>query len=294
MYLLLSIVFKPTPERLNSLKSYAFAVVKEGYPLRKIGGLVSSLCTQKAVCFDLLKEWDSGDCASHRLCGLNIHGVPPIAWCSEFFGHVAVRFGQIHQISFDVEIDDKLFNVFANEALSRSPIVTEGGKISNNGSTSSSNEGFGHDIKNTENVGFPKSVRAIAPEVEISRDISREVSVSSGEKGMVGTTCDSQGLANKWDIYWHRSIQNVLNKWACLGCKDKYSAHCEDGSEIVVQSCCLGVPSQRWEITGDGGIKNTETGLYLTVDNSGPGLIAASRVHGGALNQSWVFKKLDG
>ncbi|KAJ4828717.1 hypothetical protein Tsubulata_033110 [Turnera subulata] len=120
--------------------------------------------------------------------------------------------------------------------------------------------------------------------------------MSSDDRVVLGVCDEGFGVANKWDIHWHRSIKNGLNKWGCLSCKDPYGrrAHCEYGSDIVVQRCCLGLPSQRWEITGGGGIRNTETGLYLTVVNSGNRVIAAPRGDERGLNQSWVFKMLDG
>ncbi|KAJ4848535.1 hypothetical protein Tsubulata_027021 [Turnera subulata] len=114
---------------------------------------------------------------------------------------------------------------------------------------------------------------------------------SSDERRVELGDCNvGSGLTNQWNIYWHRYIQNSKNEWACLGCKDPYLALCEDGSDIVVQSCCAGNPGQRWEITGDGGIKNPATGLFLTVvkKDSGRRLIAAPQVHGGSVSQSWI------
>ncbi|KAJ4836398.1 hypothetical protein Tsubulata_039458 [Turnera subulata] len=93
--------------------------------------------------FDLLKEWELEDCASHRLGWINIHGVPPAAWCSDFFSQVAIRFGQFIRChnelesssdlsmarvlvlttyknplsrSFEVAVGSKIFNAFAVDA----------------------------------------------------------------------------------------------------------------------------------------------------------------------------------
>ncbi|KAJ4828720.1 hypothetical protein Tsubulata_033113 [Turnera subulata] len=121
----------------------------------------------------------------------------------------------------------------------------------------------------------------------------RCLNMMSDNKVVLGECGEGSGVANKWNIYWHRSIQNGVNKWGCLGCKGpngRHTAHCGSGSDIVVQGCCVGLPSQPWEITGDGRIENPETGLFVTVVSSGDRVIAAPRVHEGGLNQSWIFK----
>ncbi|KAJ4849225.1 hypothetical protein Tsubulata_011472 [Turnera subulata] len=122
--------------------------------------------------------------------------------------------------------------------------------------------------------------------------------MSSEDYKVVLADCEGSGLTNQWSISWHRSIQIGWNNWGCLGCKSdtiygRQTTHCEDGSDIVVQACCFGLPSQRWEVNGDGRIKNPEAGLYLTVANSGDDRVIAAPLHdeeGSGLTQTWFFK----
>ncbi|KAJ4837422.1 hypothetical protein Tsubulata_022511 [Turnera subulata] len=54
--------------------------------------LESGLLSDSGI-FEWLKPWEGGDCATNRSCWLNIYGVPPQAWCEEFFNMIASRFG---------------------------------------------------------------------------------------------------------------------------------------------------------------------------------------------------------
>ncbi|KAJ4822063.1 hypothetical protein Tsubulata_030097 [Turnera subulata] len=54
-------------------------------------------------CFQILKEWEDGDCTTQRRCCLNIYGVPPQAWCKEFFELIAVRYGSFLKLVNELE-----------------------------------------------------------------------------------------------------------------------------------------------------------------------------------------------
>ncbi|KAJ4826904.1 hypothetical protein Tsubulata_006131 [Turnera subulata] len=56
----------------------------------------------------LFREWQEGDCASNRLCYLNVSGVPPHAWCEEFFGLIVVRFGKLVKLENSMDTSDHL------------------------------------------------------------------------------------------------------------------------------------------------------------------------------------------
>ncbi|KAJ4846371.1 hypothetical protein Tsubulata_027753 [Turnera subulata] len=120
-----NIVFEPKSDWLNRFKTYAFGVLSEGVIVEEVEQCLSSKIKQDIgikliegphvllkfksrdsmiTCveseevwnwefFYLLKKWENGDGTSHRHCMLNIYGVPPIAWCDDFFSQIAIRFG---------------------------------------------------------------------------------------------------------------------------------------------------------------------------------------------------------
>ncbi|KAJ4834496.1 hypothetical protein Tsubulata_021021 [Turnera subulata] len=122
-----SFIFNPTPSCLNMLKNCAFGEVRKGLSLQDITtsfGSITNLAVDvkmlggnyvlvffesreallsclkhkeawKEECFLFIKEWEVGDCATQRECWLNIHGVPPHAWCDDFFSMIAIHFGTL-------------------------------------------------------------------------------------------------------------------------------------------------------------------------------------------------------
>ncbi|KAJ4841713.1 hypothetical protein Tsubulata_002994 [Turnera subulata] len=130
-----SFVFTPTSDCINRLKACAFGMVKDNIPIdeiargftmisnsqiriKRLGGVyvlvdfgskdamdacVSHKDAWFSEFFDMFREWKQGDCATHRECILNVHGVPPQAWNEDFFRLIAVRFGSFIKLhnSFD-------------------------------------------------------------------------------------------------------------------------------------------------------------------------------------------------
>ncbi|KAJ4839744.1 hypothetical protein Tsubulata_044185 [Turnera subulata] len=130
-----SFVFTPTSDCINRLKACAFGMVKDNIPIdeiarrftmisnsqiriKRLGGVyvlvdfgskdamdacVSHKDAWFSEVFDMFREWKQGDCATHRECILNVHGVPPQAWNEDFFRLIAVRFGSFVKLhnSFD-------------------------------------------------------------------------------------------------------------------------------------------------------------------------------------------------
>ncbi|KAJ4822915.1 hypothetical protein Tsubulata_031390 [Turnera subulata] len=121
-----SFAFNPSGSCLNILKNCAFGEVKKGvgmqdviklfkvitnsmFDVKMLGGNyvlmvfesheAFSMCLKhkdawKGECFEFLKEWEIGDCATQRECCLNIHGVPSYVWCDEFFKQISICFGK--------------------------------------------------------------------------------------------------------------------------------------------------------------------------------------------------------
>ncbi|KAJ4848533.1 hypothetical protein Tsubulata_027017 [Turnera subulata] len=78
--------------------------------------------------------------------------------------------------------------------------------------------------------------------------------------------CEGFIQENKWAIHWHRSITNIGRNGACLTYDEapsRYKPSVE--GRVFVEECSASSRYQRWEITGDGGIMNTGTKVFLTV-----------------------------
>ncbi|KAJ4838132.1 hypothetical protein Tsubulata_037571 [Turnera subulata] len=67
--------------------------------------------------FLLLKEWESKDSATHRVCWLNIYGTPPHAWCEDFFRQITGRIGKFVRLPND-------FDCSSNMEIARVQILT--------------------------------------------------------------------------------------------------------------------------------------------------------------------------
>ncbi|KAJ4850695.1 hypothetical protein Tsubulata_036865 [Turnera subulata] len=179
-----AIYFHPDDQWLNKIKTYAFGAVCEGVRISGIKSLIKSSLKQEVSVkalggcyvlmkfktreilleclksevllnlgiFYLLKEWELNECASHRLCWINIHGTPPVAWCKDFFSMISIRFGKFIHLQnelessadltlarvliqttykvpisrlFEVVIGDNTFTVFMEEMQSIHPAVFE-------------------------------------------------------------------------------------------------------------------------------------------------------------------------
>ncbi|KAJ4828724.1 hypothetical protein Tsubulata_033118 [Turnera subulata] len=90
----------------------------------------------------------------------------------------------------------------------------------------------------------------------------RCLNVDSASNVVIGH-CEGLIQENKWAIHWHRSITNIGRNGACLAYVPRYHPSIE--GPVIVEECSASSRYQRWEITGDGGIKNTGTKLFLTV-----------------------------
>ncbi|KAJ4849217.1 hypothetical protein Tsubulata_011460 [Turnera subulata] len=91
------------------------------------------------------------------------------------------------------------------------------------------------------------------------------LNVDSASNVVIGH-CEGLIEENKWAINWHRSITNIGRNGACLTYVDvpsRYKPSVE--GQVIVEECSASSRYQRWEITGDGGIKNTGSKLFLTV-----------------------------
>ncbi|KAJ4847426.1 hypothetical protein Tsubulata_006531 [Turnera subulata] len=51
----------------------------------------------------LFRAWKDRDCATSRVCCLNVYGVPPHAWTEDFFNLIAVRFGRYVKLHNNLE-----------------------------------------------------------------------------------------------------------------------------------------------------------------------------------------------
>ncbi|KAJ4849327.1 hypothetical protein Tsubulata_032434 [Turnera subulata] len=130
-----AISFHPDDQWLNKIKTYAFGAVCEGVRISGIKSLIKSSLKQevsvKALggCYVLMKfktreilleclksevllslgifyllmEWELNECASHRLCWINIHGTPPVAWCKDFFSMISICFGKFIRLQNELE-----------------------------------------------------------------------------------------------------------------------------------------------------------------------------------------------
>ncbi|KAJ4830582.1 hypothetical protein Tsubulata_034238 [Turnera subulata] len=87
--------------------------------------LESGLLSDSRI-FEWLKPWEEGDCATNRSCWLNIYGVPPQAWCEEFFSMITSRFGCFLKLqnslvgSNDLEVAKVLVQTTFTESIERS------------------------------------------------------------------------------------------------------------------------------------------------------------------------------
>ncbi|KAJ4832058.1 hypothetical protein Tsubulata_009189 [Turnera subulata] len=134
------IVFNPKQESLAFLNSCTFGVFSEDVPaghfrsrlmimlgrpvnVKLLGGNYVQVsfdsreemlsCVQAEEAWNdgslmLFREWQEGDCASNRLCYLNVSGIPPHAWCEEFFGLIVVRFGKLVKLENRMDTSDHL------------------------------------------------------------------------------------------------------------------------------------------------------------------------------------------
>ncbi|KAJ4833019.1 hypothetical protein Tsubulata_010641 [Turnera subulata] len=130
-----SFVFNPTEGCLSRLGRCAFGMMRDGIAesdliqslniitnsaveIKHLGGryILISFKSREALlsflkhkeawedkCFELLKEWEVGDCATQRECCLNIYGAPPHAWCEEFFSQITVSFGKFIKLHNDLD-----------------------------------------------------------------------------------------------------------------------------------------------------------------------------------------------
>ncbi|KAJ4849218.1 hypothetical protein Tsubulata_011461 [Turnera subulata] len=91
------------------------------------------------------------------------------------------------------------------------------------------------------------------------------LNVDSASNVVIGH-CEGLIQENKWAIHWHRSITNIGRNGACLTYDEapsRYKPSVE--GRVFVEECSASSRYQRWEITGDGGIMNTGTKVFLTV-----------------------------
>ncbi|KAJ4848850.1 hypothetical protein Tsubulata_013649 [Turnera subulata] len=92
---------------------------------------------------------------------------------------------------------------------------------------------------------------------------------------------------NNWEII---AFSSIGNNGKCLSCQNPNgrARPCKDGSSIVARNCCVGLPNQRWMQWDHGRFINPESGLFLTLANSGDRVIVAP---GDPSNpkQSWIF-----
>ncbi|KAJ4842956.1 hypothetical protein Tsubulata_020013 [Turnera subulata] len=120
-----NLVFNTPDEYTKKLKACALAVIKDGIvsydickrvrlaidaavDVKNLGGSYVLIafesrntmlaCLNAGVLGDLgvfyeIKAWDEGDCARNRVAWVSVYGVPPEAWCNEFFRQVTTAFG---------------------------------------------------------------------------------------------------------------------------------------------------------------------------------------------------------
>ncbi|KAJ4835106.1 hypothetical protein Tsubulata_037225 [Turnera subulata] len=116
------------------------------------------------------------------------------------------------------------------------------------------------------------------------------LNVDSASNVVIGH-CGGLIQENKWAIHWHRSITNIGRNGACLSYVPRYEPNIK--GPVMVEECSASSLYQRWEITGDGGIKNTGTTLFLTVtkdEDGGNYRLTAQGRNSKALNtQSFRF-----
>ncbi|KAJ4845399.1 hypothetical protein Tsubulata_010583 [Turnera subulata] len=91
--------------------------------------LESGLLSDSGI-FEWLKPWEEGDCARNKSCWVNIYGVPPQAWCDEFFSMIAGRFDSFIKLqnsligSNDLEVAKVLVQTMYKENIERSYSAT--------------------------------------------------------------------------------------------------------------------------------------------------------------------------
>ncbi|KAJ4830028.1 hypothetical protein Tsubulata_032924 [Turnera subulata] len=99
----------------------------------------------------------------------------------------------------------------------------------------------------------------------------------------VGDDYSSVGLGrclnstrNNWEIV---PFSTIANNGKCLSCQDSVgrARPCKDGSLVVTRDCCVESPGQRWLDGGKSRFVNPESGLYLTLADSGDHVIAAPK-----------------
>ncbi|KAJ4849585.1 hypothetical protein Tsubulata_019352, partial [Turnera subulata] len=87
--------------------------------------LKSGLLSDSGI-FEWLKPWEEGDCATNRLCCVNIYGAPPQACCEEVFSQVIIRFGSFIKLhnsledSNDLEVAKVLVSTTYKDSIQRS------------------------------------------------------------------------------------------------------------------------------------------------------------------------------
>ncbi|KAJ4839786.1 hypothetical protein Tsubulata_033807 [Turnera subulata] len=79
---------------------------------------------------------------------------------------------------------------------------------------------------------------------------------------------------NNWEII---AFSSIANNGKCLSCQDMggRAIPCKEGSRIAARDCCVGMANQRWMQWDQGHFFNPESGLFLTLADSGDHLIAA-------------------
>ncbi|KAJ4825506.1 hypothetical protein Tsubulata_049402 [Turnera subulata] len=94
------------------------------------------------------------------------------------------------------------------------------------------------------------------------------------DKYTVGMGDCADSMTSNWEVI---ALSSIGNNGKCLTCEDEdgRTITCQNGSRIVARDCCVGLPSQRWRYWS-GRFSNPGTGFYLTLDNSGNHVIAAS------------------
>ncbi|KAJ4839787.1 hypothetical protein Tsubulata_033808 [Turnera subulata] len=120
-----------------------------------------------------------------------------------------------------------------------------------------------------------------------------ESRAATGKCLTVGSDGYSVGLGgclnstkNDWEII---AFSSIGNNGKCLSCQDIFgkAIPCKEGSLVAARDCCVGMANQRWmQWDHEGHFFNPESGLFLTLANSGNYVIAAPAGNPN-LNQVW-------